>query len=135
MDIHRLIWRGDFFFTVQQVMQTFDSKDPKMAACCFVIRHLDWNFDGIELRHIMRSDNVETNALAKMGTTREQVSPDMFLEHLHKPSMNIESKIETKHPPVDVEATKPWTTISAAANPEAEEAIPAEVLIVIPRCT
>lgn len=45
-------------------MKTFDVKDPKMAAYCSAEHQLEGKFDGIELNHIKRTDNVAADVLA-----------------------------------------------------------------------
>lgn len=58
-----------------------------MAAYCAAIRELEENFDGIELHHVKRSDNVAANHLAHMGVAQEPIPAEMFLEVLTKPSV------------------------------------------------
>lgn len=89
MGIRCLICRGDSDLVVQQVMKTFDTKDPKMAKYCAAVRELEGKFDGIELHHVKRTDNVAVDNLTHMGATRKPVPTDTFLEVLHKPSVRI----------------------------------------------
>ena len=44
-------------------------------------------FAGLEVRHISRDDNEAADALARIGSKRKEVPPDVFLHHLHKPSI------------------------------------------------
>ena len=37
--------------------------------------------------NISRDDNDEADALARIGSKQEAVPPDVFLHHLHKPSI------------------------------------------------
>ena len=44
-------------------------------------------FAGLEVRHISRDDNDTADALARIGSKQEEVPPNVFLHHLHKPSI------------------------------------------------
>ena len=44
-------------------------------------------FDGLELHHILRSQNQAADDLAKLGSTRSQIPSGIFLEHLHTPTV------------------------------------------------
>ena len=39
---------------------------------------LEKHFQGLEILHVMRDLNVATNVLAKLGSDRAQVHPDVF---------------------------------------------------------
>lgn len=61
-----------------------------MAAYCTVVRELELIFDGLDLQHVKRSDNMAADSLALMGTAREPVPDETSLEILHKPSIKIQ---------------------------------------------
>ena len=44
-------------------------------------------FLGYEVRHIPRAQNEAVDTLARLGSERKKVPKDVFLEHLHKPSI------------------------------------------------
>jgi hypothetical protein len=44
-------------------------------------------FDGFELHHILRCDNETTNALAQLGSSRDQLPPGVFIPDLIKSSI------------------------------------------------
>ena len=44
-------------------------------------------FLGYEVRHIPRAQNEAADTLARLGSERKKVPKDVFLEHLHKPSI------------------------------------------------
>ena len=91
MGIRRLIYCGDSDLVVQQVMKTFDTKDPKMEAYCAIIQALEVKFDGLKLHHVKRSDNIVADNLARVGSSREPVPDETFLEILHKPSIKMQA--------------------------------------------
>src|SRR3954471_11456649 len=43
--------------------------------------------DGLELHHIPRAQNQAADDLAKLGSTRGQISSGIYLEHLHSPTV------------------------------------------------
>lgn len=90
MGIFLLICRGDSNLVVQQVIKTFDTKDPNMVPYCGVVRKLEGKLDGIELHHVKRTDNVVANNLARMGVAREPIPTETFQEVLHKPSVRLQ---------------------------------------------
>jgi len=49
-----------------------------MDAYCTEVRKLEKHFQGLEILHVMRDLNVATNVLAKLGSDRAQVHPDVF---------------------------------------------------------
>lgn len=63
----RLIYQGDSDLIVQQVM-----------------------FDGIELHHIKRSDNMAADSLARIGVARDPLPKEKFLKILNKPSIKMQ---------------------------------------------
>ena len=69
-------------------------------------------FAGLEVRHISRDDNDAADALTRIGSKQEVVPPDVFLHHLHKPSI----KGGDEDYPLSVESaaiflvTPDWTT-------------------------
>ena len=58
-----------------------------MVAYCAAVRELESKFDGIELHHVKRSDNMAADNLARIGAARDPVPKETFLEILHKPSI------------------------------------------------
>ena len=63
---HHLFIRGDSELVVSQVMKEVSCHDSKMAAYYDEVQKLEERFDGLELHHILRRDNLATDALAKI---------------------------------------------------------------------
>ena len=61
-----------------------------MAAYCATVDELEGNFEGIELHHVKRSDNMVADSLAQMGEARDPIPDETFLEILHKPSVKVQ---------------------------------------------
>lgn len=47
-------------------------------------------FDGIELYHVLRWDNKEANAPARLASSRKPLPPGVFLDVLDAPSIHLE---------------------------------------------
>ena len=50
-----------------------------MDAYCAEVRKLEKHFPGVEILHVMRDLNVAADVLAKLGSDRAQVPPDVFI--------------------------------------------------------
>ena len=68
-----------------------------MEAYCVEVRKLEAKFDGLELRHIPRRDNEESNSPTRIGSTRDMPPGAVFLDELTRPSARWE--VETQLPP------------------------------------
>lgn len=90
MGIQRLEVRGDSNLAMSQVNGDFDAKDPKMVAYRNAIMQLLAWFDSLEFHHIQRDSNQAADTLARLGTRREPVPKNTFLERLFKPSVKLQ---------------------------------------------
>src|ERR1044071_6610198 len=87
LGIRRLMIFGDSDLVINQVMKEWDIRSPAMTTYCVAIRKLEKKFDGLELHHIPRAQNQAAYDLAKLGSTRGQIPPGIYLEHLHAPTV------------------------------------------------
>ena len=87
MGIQRLEVRGDSNLAISQINGDFDAKDPKMAAYRNAILKMSARFEGLEFHHIARENNQAADVLARIGSKRDAVPPNIFLERLFKPSV------------------------------------------------
>ena len=62
-------------------------------------------FEGLELHHIPRLKNQATDDLAKIGSKREAIPSNVFLEHIHTPS--VQEDPFTEEPPQPKGVTDP----------------------------
>src|SRR3954469_24800101 len=83
----RLIIYGDSNLVVQQTMRNCDAIADNMVAYQKLYNTLEGSFDGCELNYIARANNTEADELAKMGSTRGPVPPDVFLESIGQRSI------------------------------------------------
>ncbi|CAO2152071.1 unnamed protein product [Urochloa humidicola] len=87
LGIKRLMVRGDSALVVNQVNKDWSRTSEKMDAYCEEIHKIEGKFYGIEFHHVLRDYNKAADALAKMGSTREEVPPSAFIQDLVNPSV------------------------------------------------
>ena len=85
--IRCLMVYGDSDLVVNQVMKEWDVRSPAMTGYFNVVRKLEKKFEGIDLHHIPRLKNQAADDLAKIGSKREAIPSNVFLEHIHTPSV------------------------------------------------
>jgi hypothetical protein len=99
---------------VNQVNKDWDCTKETMDAYCAKVRKLEKNFKGLEILHVVRDLNVAADVLAKLGSDREQVPPDIFVE-LTSPSIKQPERVtsDALAPSVQVLTIVPsWTQVS-----------------------
>ena len=52
------------------------------------------NFTGYQVEHIDRRQNEAADALSRLGSNRQSVPPNVFLDELHNPSVKPPSEID-----------------------------------------
>jgi hypothetical protein len=57
-----------------------------MGSYCATVRKIEDKFEGLEFHHIERDHNVAADTMSKLGSSRVQVSPDIFLQEIQQPS-------------------------------------------------
>jgi hypothetical protein len=58
-----------------------------MDKYCVVVRKLEDKFEGLEFHHVERDRNAAADALSKLGSSRAQVPPWVFLQEIQQPSI------------------------------------------------
>jgi hypothetical protein len=76
----------------------FDTVDPNMAAYNQAVDAIGVHFAGFEFKHIDRRLSEPAGALSRYGSSRSEIPPGIFLEHLHKPSVPAKSAPVTDNP-------------------------------------
>ena len=74
-----------------------------MTGYCNAVSKLEKKFEGLELHHVPRLKNQATDELAKIGSKREAIPSNMFLEHIHTPT--VQEDPFTEEPPQPKSAT------------------------------
>ena len=78
-----------------------------MDAYCAEVRKLEKHFHGLEILHVMRDLNVAADVLAKLGSDRAQVPPDVFVQEIR-----ASTSTGTLTPDVQVLVVNPaWTQV------------------------
>jgi hypothetical protein len=54
---------------------------------CAIVRKLEDKFESVEFHHKERDRNVATDALSKLGSSRAQVPPRIFVQEVQQPSI------------------------------------------------
>ena len=93
---------GDSDLVVNHVMKEWDVRSPAMTGYCSAVRKLEKKFEGLELHHIPRLKNQAADDLAKIGSKREANPSDVFLEHIHNPSVQEDPFTEEAPQPKSV---------------------------------
>jgi hypothetical protein len=58
-----------------------------MGKYCAAVRELEDKFEGLEFHHMERDHNAADDALSKMGSSRAQVPPGVFVQEIQQPSI------------------------------------------------
>jgi hypothetical protein len=61
-----------------------------MDKYCTTVRKLEDKFEGLELHHVERDRNAAADALSKMGSSRAQVLPGVFVQEILRPSISLD---------------------------------------------
>ena len=85
LGIKRVVVRGDSQLIVRQVTKEYNAS-PQMKAYLDEVRKLERRFDGIQMEHIPRGENLVADELSKLAAERGPVPPGIFVERLTRPS-------------------------------------------------
>jgi hypothetical protein len=58
-----------------------------MGKYCIAIRKLEDMFEGMEFHHVERDRNAAADTLSKLGSSRAQVPPGIFVQKVSRPSI------------------------------------------------
>jgi hypothetical protein len=77
--------KGDSELVANQVHKDYKCSSPELSKYLTEVRKQEKRFDGIEVRHVYRKDNIEPDDLARRASRREPLEPGTFLDILTKP--------------------------------------------------
>jgi ribonuclease HI len=86
LGIRRLIVKGDSQLVMNFSNKSYTPKDEHTAAYLEELQKMEKRFQGLELKHIPRGENVEADDIAKRASHRLAQPAGVFEEHLFKPS-------------------------------------------------
>jgi hypothetical protein len=58
-----------------------------MGKYCAAVRKLEDKFEGLEFHHMERDRNAAADALSKLGSSRAQAPPRIFVQEISQPSI------------------------------------------------
>jgi hypothetical protein len=58
-----------------------------MGKYCAAVRKLEDKFEGLEFHHVERDHNAAADALSKLGSSRAQAPPRIFVQEIPQPSI------------------------------------------------
>src|SRR3954464_3994199 len=89
-----------------------------MASYRFLVQQFSGYFEGCEFHHVPRANNEATDALSKLGSTRQAIPPGVSLEHIKKPSITPSPESEPIFiSETDLEALKQAKVAQPAKTP------------------
>ena len=98
MDIKRIMCYGDSDLVAQQVSGTWDWKDANMAAYRREVDRVAGFFSGYQVEHIDRRKNEEADALSRIVSRRDPITPNVFKAELYHPSVKLPTEEELAVP-------------------------------------
>jgi hypothetical protein len=114
--IHRIMCFGDSDLVIQQCSGIWDAHDANMGSYHFLVQQLSGYFEGCEFRHVPRAQNEATDALPKLGSSRDSISPGILLELLRKPSIKPSPESSSIYVPPSPEDAVPMEIDAGASS-------------------
>jgi hypothetical protein len=90
LGIKRLMVYGDCLVVISQINKEWDCSNDSMGKYCTAVRKLEDKFEGLEFHHVERDHNTAADALSKLGSSRAQVSPGVFVQEVPHPSISTD---------------------------------------------
>ena len=89
IEVDQLEVCSDSQLVVRQIEETYEAKGEKMVLYLKKVRELLKKFVLVQIRHIPRAENSQTDTLAKLATaSQEDLSKMTHVEHLAEPSID-----------------------------------------------
>jgi ribonuclease HI len=90
LGIKRLMVYGDSLVVISQINKEWDCSNDSMGKYCTAVRKLEDKFEGLEFHHVERDRNTAADALSKLGSSRTQVPPGVFVQEVLHPSISLD---------------------------------------------
>ncbi|XP_072150054.1 uncharacterized protein [Setaria viridis] len=81
--------RGNLELVIDQVMKEDSCREEEMIVYSKEVWKLQEKFDGLELHHILRHDNLIVDFLAKLTSSLEHAPPEVFVNDAYEPSIKL----------------------------------------------
>jgi ribonuclease HI len=85
LGIKRLMVYRDSLVVISQINKDWDCSTDSMGKYCTAVRKLEDNFEGLEFHHEERDRNAAADVLSKLGSSRAQVPPGVFVQEVSHP--------------------------------------------------
>jgi ribonuclease HI len=93
LGIKKLMVYGDSLVVISQINKDWDCSADSMGKYCAVVRKLEDKFEGLEFHHVERDRNAAGDALSKLGSSRAQAPPGIFIQEISQSSI-ISDQVE-----------------------------------------
>jgi ribonuclease HI len=90
LGIKRLMVYGDSLVVISQINKEWDCSNDSMGKYCTAVRKLEDKFEGLEFHHVERDRNTAADILSKLGSSRTQVPPGVFVQEILHPSIPLD---------------------------------------------
>jgi hypothetical protein len=77
----------DSLVVISQINKDWDCSTDSMGKYCTAVRKLEDKFEGLEFHHVEKDCNTAADALSKLGSSRAQVPPRVFVQEVSCPSI------------------------------------------------
>jgi ribonuclease HI len=92
--IKRLMVYADSLVVISQINKEWDCSNDSMGKYCTTVRKLEDKFEGLEFHHVERDRNAAADALSKLGSSRTQVPPGVFVQVVPRQSISSDQAEE-----------------------------------------
>jgi ribonuclease HI len=79
LSIRKLMVYGDSLVVISQINKDWDCSTDSMGKYCAAVQKLEDKFEGLEFHHVERDRNAAADALSKLGSSRAQAPPGIFV--------------------------------------------------------
>jgi hypothetical protein len=81
---------GDSLVVISQINKDWDCSTDSMGKYCTAMRKLENKFERLEFHHMERDRNAVADALSKLGSSRSQAPPRIFVQEIFQPSILLD---------------------------------------------
>jgi ribonuclease HI len=94
LGVKRLMVYGDSLVVISQINKERDCSSDSMGKYCTTVRKLEDKIEDLEFHHVERDRNTTADVLSKLGSSRTQVPPGVFVQEIPHPSISLDQTEE-----------------------------------------
>jgi ribonuclease HI len=94
LGIKKVMVYGDSLVVISQINKDWDCSTDSMGKYCAAVRKLEDKFEGLEFHHVERDHNAAGDVLSKLGSSRAQAPPGIFVQEISQPSILMDQAEE-----------------------------------------